>query len=270
MKTILLHVDQGLGMEARFQAAMDLGRALGARVDCVQAAPVDAYLVGDLVGGLYPAVGLVDVVREAVEKQRADLQARLAEEGVDWIWTRDDNPPTQAIIANSRLADLIVMSLPSRERLEGGIALSQLSHVAIHARSPVLAVPQESRSLDCFGTAVVAWNGSMESAHALRLSLPLLARAGAVHLVEIADDERTLPATDGAEYLSRHGIRCELHEWARDGRLVSAVLLDAAETLGASYLVAGAYGHTRFREAVLGGVSRELLRNSPIPLVLAH
>ena len=76
--------------------------------------------------------------------------------------------------------------------------------------------------------------------------------------------------SSGCRQVPCRRIRAELHEWPRQGEPVSDVLLEAARVLQATYLVAGAYGHTRFRETVLGGVTRELIQTSTIPLFLAH
>ena len=104
----------------------------------------------------------------------------------------------------------------------------------------------------------------MEGSHALRLALPMLAKAKAVHVVTVLEDKSGFPATDACEYLARHGVASELHEWQRNGRRVADVLREAAAKLGASYIVMGAYGHSRIREAVLGGVTRDLLDDSDL------
>jgi nucleotide-binding universal stress UspA family protein len=79
-----------------------------------------------------------------------------------------------------------------------------------------------------------------------------------------------LPATEGAEYLSRHGIDCDMVERAPLDGSVEEALLHAIETRGAGYLVMGAYGHSRLKEMVLGGTTRGMLANTPVPLLLAH
>ena len=117
---------------------------------------------------------------------------------------------------------------------------------------------------------MVAWDGSLESSHALRLTLPMLAPAAAVHVVTVTESHTEFPATDACHYLARHGIEAELHEWSREGRSTAAALLAAASNLSASYIVMGAYGHTRLREAVLGGATRDMLQTSPFPLLMAH
>lgn len=79
----------------------------------------------------------------------------------------------------------------------------------------------------------------------------------------VSDDALGLPASEGADYLACHTVQAELCDWPRQGQRVSDSLLEATRSLRASYLVAGAYGHSRFREAVLGGVTRELIRQCP-------
>jgi nucleotide-binding universal stress UspA family protein len=270
MKSILLYVSQGNSMEGRFQAALNVARSLGAHITCLQSVPFEGLAVADPLFGAYPSGDLVAAVREGEDEQRAVLEARLGAEAVSWNWIRRDEAPAQSIIEHSRLADLVILGLPSRQSPEAGISLSLVSDVAVHARAPLLAVPAGTRPVDCFGTAIIAWNGSMESAHATRLAVPLLAKAESVRIVEVAENGTGFPATGGAEYLSRHGIHAELCEWPRKGRPISEVLLEAAKSLGGSYIVAGAYGHTRFREAILGGVSRELIQDGNVALLLAH
>jgi nucleotide-binding universal stress UspA family protein len=98
----------------------------------------------------------------------------------------------------------------------------------------------------------------------------MLRKATAIHIVNVDEGTDGFPPTDASLYLARHGLPSELHEWSCAGRSVADALRDAAATLKASYVVMGAYGHSRAREAVLGGVTRDLLRHSPVPLLLAH
>jgi nucleotide-binding universal stress UspA family protein len=189
---------------------------------------------------------------------------------VAWDWLQIDGPSLQAILDRSRLADLVVLSLAAKGEDDDEPALSLAAGVAIHSRAPVLAVPEGSGGLDALGPAMIAWNGSPEAAHALRFALPMLRRASEVHIVTATEDSIQFPAVDGCQYLARHGLRSELREWPRDGRPVAEALSDAARDLGARYVVMGAYGHSRLREAVLGGVTREMMRENPVPLLLGH
>ena len=83
-------------------------------------------------------------------------------------------------------------------------------------------------------------------------------------------DADRFPATEAAAYLSSHGISAEIHQRALGAEDVASALCGAVELLRARYLVMGAYGHSRLREAVLGGATRHMLESSPVPLVMTH
>lgn len=269
MKAILLYANDDSGMESRLQAALDLARAFGAHLTCIQVTPFDAFIMGDPFGGVYALPMVLEAVRKAEDEHRTRLETRLRAEGVSWDWRRYDGSPAQMVANRSRLSDIIVLSLPETGSGYDG-PLSMVGDVALHARAPVLAVPQRTRGFDCLGPALVAWNGALEAAHALRLNLPMLRKASSVCIVTIVEEKSEFPATDASEYLARHGIKSELHEWPGAERSTSEELLDAARTLGGSYLVMGAYGRSRLRESILGGTTREMLHNGGMPLLLAH
>ncbi len=269
MKTILLHIREDVGMESRFQVALDVVRRFDGHFTIVQAPTVDTYKKGYPHGGPNPITEVVETVRETEETSRSRIEKDLSNEGVSWNWLHFDGSPAQMLVEQGRLCDLIVVSQPVRER-GGDQPLPIAADVALHARAPVLVVPQQSRSLDCTGSAAVAWNGSPESAQALRLARPMLRAASSVHIVTVGEEGKDMPSSSACRYLARHGIESEQHEIAPGERDVSEALSAAAGQLGAGYLVMGAYGHSRLRELILGGVTNHLLYGSGIPLVIAH
>lgn len=266
MKTILLYANEDAGLESRLQGALDVARAFDGHLICLQVTPFDAFIMGDPFGGVYTLSAVLEQIRKAEDEHRAALEARLRGEGVSWDWLRYDGAPAQLIVDRSRLSDLIVLSLAGDD--DGPLSLA--ADVALHARAPVLAIPSDSRSLDCLGAAMVAWNGAHEASQALRLAMPMLRRASSVKIVTVSEDRSEFPATDASTYLARHGVASELHEWPRNGRTVAEALMDASAVLEAGFIVMGAYGHSRLREAVLGGTTRDMLRHSRVPLLLGH
>lgn len=256
-------------MESRLQAALDVTRAFEGHLDCVQVTPFDAIIMGDPLGGIYAMPNVVAAVQDAEDQHKKRIEERLRAEGMSWDWSRYTGPPALMVVERSHLADLVVLSLPGEDGSYTG-PHSMAADVAVSARAPVLAVEGGTRGVDCLGPAVVAWNGSPEAAHALRLTLPMLRLASAIHIVTVAENKASFPPTDASEYLSRHGLTSELHEWPAGEQSVADALREAAAALGAAYMVMGAYGHSRFSEAVFGGVTRDLLRHSPVPLLLAH
>jgi nucleotide-binding universal stress UspA family protein len=199
------------------------------------------------------------------------METRLGHADVAWDWRSFDGNVVETLIDQSLLADVVVLSQPGGNRRGGARQpLAIVGDVVMYARCPVLMVPHGIESLDLAGPVVVAWNGSAEAAHALRMALPLLMRATDVHLVEVSDDIPGLAAREAAQYLSRHGIMVDVHEWPAKGRRVSVALLHAAAELSARFMVMGAYGHSRLRETVLGGVTRELITSATVPLLMVH
>ena len=268
MKSVLLYANPDTGLEPRLQAALDIVRLFEGHLTCLQVTPYDAFIMGDPFGGIYALPTVIEQVQRTADEHEQRIEARLAGEGVAWDWLRFDGAPASLLVDRGRLADLIVLSLPGEEA--SSTARDVVADVLVHARSPVLAVPPSGRRFEALGTALVAWDGSLEASHALRLTLPMLARAAAVHVVSVTQGHREFPATDASHYLARHGVSSELHEWPVENRSTAAALLDAAATLSAAYVVMGAYGHTRLREAVLGGATRDMLHASTLPLLLAH
>jgi nucleotide-binding universal stress UspA family protein len=270
MKNILLHVHDDDAQPGRLAVALDMARQTGGHISCVQVTPVEAY-AGDAYGGLFGMAALIDTIHDQDKALRLATESRLARSDVAWDWHNYDGNPVETLIDQSALADVVVLSQPAAAQRRGARqALAIVGDVVMYTRCPVLMVPQGVERLDLAGPVVVAWNGSAEAAHALRLALPLLKRATAVHLVEVSDDQPGLAAREAAQWLSRHGIKADVHEWPAKGRRVSVALLHAAAELSARYLVMGAYGHSRLRETVLGGVTRELIASANVPLLLAH
>jgi nucleotide-binding universal stress UspA family protein len=271
MRSILLHVNEDAGMEARLQAALDIAREFGAHITCLQPIPVDIAVPGDLYGTMIAE--LIPVMQDLADKTRDRVTARLANEDVTWDWRQECGPEREALRRAEGLADLVVLG--ARDPRTSGSGPSSLAgHLAVHGRSPLLVVPENVRSLNVRGHAQIGRNGSLEAAHALRGAAPLLRKAASVTLANVAervdDPGAAMGCADAAEYLSRHGVACEVVELARGPETVGQALANAAMARRAAYLVIGAYGHARAVETVFGGVSRELFSDPPLPVFTAH
>lgn len=269
MKAVLLYANEDSGLNNRLEAALDMVRLSEGHLLCLQVTPYDSFIMGDAFGGVYALPSVIEAVQDAEDKHRAKVEEKLRSEGVSWDWIHFHGQPAQLTVDRARLSDVIVVTLPTDGNGYDGPS-GMAADVALHARTPVFAVPNGKLGVDLPGPALVAWNGSQESCNALRLTLGLLEKASIVHVVTVADEENDFPSTWAAKYLARHGLKAKLHEWPRDGRSIAEALIDAANVLNASYVVMGAYGHSRFRETMLGGVTRDMLRHSPLPLLLAH
>jgi nucleotide-binding universal stress UspA family protein len=263
MKNVLVLVHDDSGQEARLQAALDATRALNGHLTCLDVSPIVPF-IGDTIGVSGGAI-LMELERETETANAARMRERLAGEDVPWTLNQVTGYFEQALEEAAALADLIVVN-----RASDDLPLPDLRGLAaslvLRCGRPILAVPEETRRFDATGAALIAWDGSREASAALTAAVPLLALASSVTIVEIDEGELSVPAEDAAAYLSRHGIHAQIMRWP-DGRVAEGLIALAPAK---DYLVMGAFGHSRLRERLFGGVTRQLLQESPIPLLLAH
>jgi nucleotide-binding universal stress UspA family protein len=257
-------------MEARLQAALAIARANDGHLSCLHVTPISLYIASDGVNSAYLMPDFAKHLDEMEAKMRERIEAHLKTEDVSWDYQHVDGDPAQMLVSRSALSDLIILGR-SHHRETHYTPLTLIGDVLQSARVPILLQPQERDSFDPLGAAVVAWNGSFEAANAIRSALPLLQMASAVHIVTVDEPaEHMLPSLVASTYLSRHGVTSELHARTVSNMPIDKVIRETAEVMGASYIVMGGYGHSRAREFLFGGVTRNLLKESPIPLLLAH
>ena len=269
MKTIMVHIDADDGLEARLQAAFDLARAFGGHLACVQVTPYAAYALGEPGMGAFPITALMQSIEKQRKDEREAVEARLRHEGVNWTWINRDGDTVDRIAEAARLADVVVMSSGPFASNQGA-RVGMTGDVAIHAPTPVVAVPVDSRGIAVTGAALIAWDGSQEAAVAMRSALPMLRLAESVDILTVEEKPTDFRARDAAAYLSRHGITAEVIERASGDDSIEQVIRQVLIERRSAWLVQGAYGHSRLRETLFGGVTRGLLADAPVPLLLAH
>lgn len=265
MQSILLHVEDDDGLDARIDASLTLARTFGGHISCVHATPYAEYLANDpFAATIFP----VDF-STTMERMRIDLRAKVEErlrgDNARWDWVHVDHAVNLTLIRKASIVDVVVLSLEGYQKSE-----ALVGSVAATARAPVLAIPSSDIRFDPAGVAAVAWDGSAESSVALRASLPLLRKAVTVHLIEIEDRTVRTRGEQGATYLSHHGLEAHIVRRMADSGDAGGAILKVAAEVGASLLVMGAYGHSRTAEFLLGGATQAVLSNSRIPLLLAH
>lgn len=265
MKSILLPVFGDSGFESRLQAALAISRQFGAHLTCLQTFPDAGLAVSGFGEATVYYTKLVDEIEQTQRAERAALDARLAKEDVAWSWVQFGMDPAHALTSQARLSDLIILSNVAGASLP---RCPEPADVVLRAPVPSLVVPQDAVPLDLAAPVMIAWNGSPEVAAAVRGALPLL-KGAAVFLVEVGDPDRDYPAAVAATYLSRYDIHATIQGLTPKGE-IDETLFAAARGLGAGLIVMGAYGHTRLREAMFGGATRDMLGRSSVPLLMAH
>lgn len=267
MKNILLLVHDDAGQEARLQTALDLTRALRGHLICLDVA-VMPVVIGEFYAATAEAMLLADEQeREALNRER--LETRLAREDVPWDWVEATGPLAASLEEAAKTADIIVVN----RRLDSSPLpdmRSVASQVVVGSGKAVVAVPEDARGFPAAGIAMVAWDGSDEAMKALHAAVPLLQLARRVNVVEINDGSIETPAEEVAAYLSRHDVHPVVIRPPADLLPVGDTILAEAERDDVDYIVMGGFGRSRIVEALFGGVTRLILSESPIPVVLAH
>jgi len=266
MKNVLLLVHDDAGEEARFQAALDLTRALSGHLTCLDIVQLPMMV------GIDPMIGnaealILDNLRQREAANRTRIEARLKSEDVPWNWVDATGDIAPLLKTESDLADIIVLNTALTDTSEPNMRMV-VSEVAMHSGKPVAAVPEAAHGLATHGNALIAWNGSSEVADTMRAVTPLLTKAQTVSIVTFGQ-VGGVPAEEAATYLSRHGIEPRIDR--RDAEAnVATGLLKLCSDRRPSYCVMGAYSHARIRESLFGGVTRRMLAESPVPLILGH
>lgn len=273
LKTVLVHVqNEGTAVE-RIETALSIARASSAHLTCLHVTSIEAYVAFDGFGGVFVMNDVMKSIDEEAERLRALVEDELRNEDVSWDFVHNTSHSVAEILGHGALADLIVTGREPRNVQLGMPAITLLGDLLQTSRTPLLipgAVP-----IDPAGPAIIAWNGSFEAANAVRLSLGLLKLASTVrvvHVTSVPQKKELFPGTRLLEYLSRQGLEAELVVETipeADDDIVSASLISHARAVGA-YMVMGAYGHSRLREFLFGGVTRTMLKDASVPLVIAR
>lgn len=271
VKSILLHVQDDSSLDIRLESALAVARCFSAHVTCLHVIPTEAYVAFDYFGGVFVMSDVMKALDEQEEQLRRRLEDDLANEGVSWDYQHTAGSVAGTVASYSSLADLIVTSRDVHRTDVSGPAVSMLGDLLHFTRTPILIPASGPKLIEPTGTALIASNGSFESANAVRAALPMLKAASCVEVLRIEEQKPgSFPGTALLEYLSRHGIRAELRVADMDKQFIGSTIVDHALRIDASYIVMGGYGHSRMSEFLFGGVTRELLEDCPVAIVMAH
>ena len=277
-KTILVHLDHSQRSAVRAAMAARWSRAH------------ESHLVGLLPTGLYDGVipadaiptGMTDFIAESADylRQRAEAVGRAFRQGIAGAGPLSyevrlvDGVTADAVVRFGRASDLLVLGQSDADEGLDTTVRGLPEQVLLEVGRPVLVVPSAGAFDAMPENIVVAWDGSREAAVALQAALPALRRAAGVTLVSLRrprdEDEaqqRLMPEV--IQYLLRHGVQARTEAQVTEIDIADA-LLSRISDLGADLLVIGGYGHSRLRERVLGGVTRQILAQMTVPVLIAH
>lgn len=279
-KTILVHVDES-------------GRAHEQiRIAALLAQKYNAHLIGAAATGVAPQLLMPGVIGDSnlalLSQTLGELRehaANLLTEFESVAWNMDvksfekrliEDDAGAALVLQARYSDLVVIGQLNPADYSPILRADFQEYVLMNSGRPVLFVPYAGHFPQLGKRVLVAWDGSMEATRAVSASIPLLQRADLVQVLVFdsgwpTDTHGEQPGTDIALYLARHGIKVEVSEQKMPADIdVGNALLSHAADFGADLIVMGGYGHTRFREVLLGGVTRTVLASMTVPVLMSH
>jgi nucleotide-binding universal stress UspA family protein len=280
-KTLLLHLRLGSDNQGLLEITGELAARFGSHVIGVavsQPMPALFPAMQTTYGAGMPSEDILETDRNVTERQidEAEQIFRNALKGkaasLEWRSTITKNSRSHYVARQARAADLVITSPLHPKAVVDQSQKVNIGDIVMYTGRPVLLVPSDARHLD-FSTAVIGFKDTRESRRALADAVPFLALAKKVVIVEIAarqdlDDARR-HVGDVTAWLQRHGIASEARFENFKG-----VEAEQLETIAGEYnaglLVAGAYGHTRIREWIIGGVTMDLLLQPKRPTLVSH
>ena len=266
-------------------AALAIGSA--ARLARAQDAHLDILVLGvdrTQLGYSYIGTGavLMEVALERAENEaretEAAVRAALAAEADGLRWGLESavtqlGALTELVAQRARFADIVVLARPYGPG-KGNESEAVVEAALFEGRVPVLVLPESGLATATPRRVVLAWNQSAEALTAARQALPLLKAADTVDITVVDPPphgpERSDPGGMLCQMLVRHGAHAEVSVLARSMPRISEVLARHITDVNADLLVMGAYGHSRFREAILGGATRNMLEKAQVPVLMAH
>lgn len=274
LKDVLVHVDDSKATATRVESAIQLAIAHEAHLTGLYVLPdqavishyVEAHIPGDILEAQRKAALTAVDEAERAFSTAADRACLSAE------WRFVEGYFTQTLSLHARYVDLLIAG-----QADNSDALSMgehaVEHLVLDVGRPVLLIPYIGPR-DTLGERVlVAWDASREAMRAIHDALPLLERAKEVHVLTINTPGGSSGAVESADislHLARHNIKVEAEHIEADDINSGDILLSSAANQQADLIVMGAYGHSRFRELVLGGATRHVLQYMTVPVLMSH
>lgn len=274
-RDIAVHLDGSREDEVRLSHAEALAVRYAARITGIftNLLPDPALFAGDF--GISAIGQLVDAVTEEGDVSQKRLRERLTRLAPPHELRRLDAFPgilEQAVATEARWNDLFIATCPRDDDQTRWRPL--LESVMFDGGRGLFLVPPKAAPRSSVQTVLIGWTDTRQSARAVAEALPLIVQAAQVHIVMVREEAHGRMGgaevlADISTHLARHGVEATATVLDTETSATDALLAEA-ERISADLIVIGAYGHSRFREWVLGGVTADLLENSPVPLFLAH
>ena len=278
-KTLLVHADESRHMPGRIDLAARLAIQHDAHLvgAAATALPSGFYLPGVLGDGGVTVTASLDYLRERAKGTMMEFEAIVQKAGVNSYEPRIvEDEAGAGLCLQARYSDLVILSQTDPEEDLPALRGNFPEYVVMNCGKPVLVVPYAGEFRQIGKRALVAWDASAEATRAVSAAIPFLKQAELTQVVVFDSKSRRAahgeqPGADIALFLSRHGIKVEVSQQTKPDDIdIGNALLSYAADFGADLLVMGCYGHSRFREVLLGGVTKTILQSMTVPVLMVH
>lgn len=276
-KTVLVHVDESSRSDVRVKVAAEIAKADNAHLIGTAVTGVSRFIYQDgNISASDPNLTIhLNFLRERAEKAVANFNRTvqgLAVQSYESMIANDE--AGGGIGLQARYSDLVVVGQTNREEPSPSVLPDFPEYIVMNSGRPVLIVPYAGEVTSIARRPLISWDASRESTRAVTDAIPLLKRADMVQVAifnpkSVPDAHGEQPGGDIALYLARHGIKVEVsvHKTATD---IGSALLSLSHDLNSDMIVMGGYGHSRFRQMIMGGVTRTILESMTIPVLMSH
>ena len=276
IKSILCHMANDPQHGERLETAIGLAERFGAHLEVLYNTSPVAMPAG--AAGRAASAAFLAELTEAARTKAAVIETELVDRFADGNqshrYTMTEGDHVKVLANHAHLNDMVVVGQGAPKGHGKYVALHSPEDVALESGCPVLILPFDyihpvgEKKLG--KRVMVAWKNSKEAIRAVRESYSFLKDADEVHVVTSATEKGELAGSSIGRYLSHHDIHAEIHPDIDDHGRVGQQILQRAESFDCDLLVMGAYGHSRWREALFGGVTEYVLHHLDRPVLLAH
>jgi len=278
-KTILVHANESRHTHKRIKLAARLALECDAHLIGVAATalPGAFYLPGVVGESAVTVTAYLDYLRERANGTMMEFESIVQKTGLSSYEKRVvDDEAGAGMCLQARYSDLVVVGQTDPEEEMPALRTGFPEYVVMNSGRPVLIVPYAGEFEQVGKRVLVAWDASMEATRAITAAIPFLRQSKLVQVVVFDSKSRPhahgeQPGADIALWLSRHGINVEVSQQTTASEIDTGnALLSYITDFNADMLVMGGYGHSRFREILLGGVTNTVLRSMTVPVLMAH
>lgn len=273
-KSLQVHVDNTASCEKRLHVAVEMAIKLNAHLTGVYTRhwthlpnymmPVNSQRLKNIEANYKKEM---DDMENAAKAMFTEV---TLQHEVSAIWHCVTGDAYSALTNEAHYSDLLILGQPEPED-EINTTPDLPDHLVLTSGRPCLIVPYIGARKNLGKHPLVAWNGTRESTRALHDSLPLLMQAESVTIMlSEEDDKDDLPDTRIAKHLARHGVKVMTKKIRSEEQHISSAFLSYIADNDHDLLIMGAYGHSRLREIVLGGMTREIMQTMTVPVLMSH